>query len=78
MGKVHKEPIYEWGNTTAYHPYKRHSITNQGNMKHQIFGETPNFKNFLARIPISREGAVKETLSCITVSIYINWKNHLG
>lgn len=33
MGKVHKEPIYEWENTTVYHPYKRHSIANQGNMK---------------------------------------------
>lgn len=32
-GKMHKEPVYEQGNTTAYQPYKRHSLTNQRNMK---------------------------------------------
>lgn len=25
-GKAHKEPTYEKGSTTAYQPYKRHSL----------------------------------------------------
>lgn len=33
MGKVNKEPIHEQETTVAYQPYKRHSVTNQKNMK---------------------------------------------